>query len=81
MMKTYAAVPIRMSASRAIRQSRWVQCRITSRRSLLGRFRRWIVATAWDEKWLCHAWIDKACLGVVAVSMVYFVPVLISLLL
>jgi hypothetical protein len=80
-MRIYATVPIRASSSRAIRQPRWVQCRIASQRSLPGRFRRFIVATAWDEKWLCHSWIDRACLGVIAVSAAYFAPVLLSMLL
>ncbi len=80
-MRIYATVPIRVSAGGAIRYPRSGQCRIAGQRSLLNRLRRFVESDAWEKKWLSHSWIDGACLGVITLSTVYFVPLLISLLL
>jgi hypothetical protein len=40
------------------------------------RFQHFIESTDWDERYLCHPWIDKVCLGVIVMAMLYFVPAL-----
>lgn len=75
-MKIFATVPVKMVSSRAIRQPGRVQCKIASKRNLLRRFERFIESTDWDERYLCSKWIDKACIGVLVISMLYFLPVL-----
>jgi len=68
-------------SSQIIRQPRSAACRKFRKPSLLARFRHFIESTAWDERYLCHRWIDKACLGIIAVSMLYFIPFLMPLFL
>jgi hypothetical protein len=77
-MKTFIAVPVAGTSPRPIRQPRAVQYKIASKRSLLARFQHFIESTDWEERYLCSRWIDKVCLGGIAVSMVYFVPLLLS---
>jgi len=79
-MKTFSAIPITVNSSRAIRQPRAVQYRWASKRSLLNRFQHFIETTDWDEKYLCNRWVDKMCLGGIVVSMIYFFPLLMSIL-
>ncbi|MBA4423734.1 MAG: hypothetical protein C0390_11670 [Syntrophus sp. (in: bacteria)] len=74
-MKIFATVSVKGVSSRAIRQPRRVQCKIASRRNLLRRFERFIESTDWDERYLRSKWIDKVCIGVFFISMLYFVPV------
>ena len=80
-MKIFAPVPVRVVSSRAIRRPRGVQCKIASKRNLLRRFERFIESTDWDERYLCSKWIDKACIGVLFISVLYFLPVLAPLFL
>jgi hypothetical protein len=75
-MKIFATVPVKVFSSRAIRRPRVVHCKITSKRNLIRRFERFIESTDWEEKYLCSQWIDKVCIGVFFISMLYFVPVL-----
>jgi hypothetical protein len=70
-MRTMATV-----SSRVIRQPRSVACRIAYKRSLARRVRHLIERADWDQRYLCSPWIDKICLGVIAVSLLYFAPVL-----
>ena len=77
-MKTFIAVPVTVTASRAIRQPRAVRFRLASKRSPLARFRRFIESTDWEKRYLCSRWIDKVCLGGIVVSALYFVPRLLS---
>ena len=78
-MKIFAAVPVKVVSSRAIRRPGGVQYKIASRRSMLRRFERFIESTDWDEKYLRSKWIDKVCIGVFFISVLYFVPVLVPL--
>ncbi len=80
-MKIFATVPVKVFSSRAIRRPRVVNCKISSRRSLMRRFERFIESTNWDEKCLRSQWIDKVCIGALFISMLYFLPVLVSLFL
>jgi hypothetical protein len=75
-MKIFATVPVKVFSSRAIRLPRSVQCKIASQRNLLRRFERFIESTDWDGRYLCSKWIDKACIGVLVMSLLYFAPVL-----
>lgn len=80
-MKIFATVPVKVFFSRAIRRPRVVNCRISSRRSQMRRFERFIESTNWDKKCVGSQWIDKVCIGALFISMLYFLPVLVSLLL
>jgi hypothetical protein len=75
-MKTFVAVPVTITSSRAIGQPRAVQYRLASKRSRLRRFQHFIETTDWDEKYLCHKLIDKICMSVIVISLLYFVPYL-----
>lgn len=75
-MQTVATV-----SSQIIRQPRSAAYRKFGKRGILWRFRDFIESTDWDERYLCHRWIDKACLGIIAVSILYFVPFLMPLFL
>ena len=78
-MKLFATVPVEVFSSRAIRRPIGVHCKISSRRSLVRRFERFIESTDWDEKYLRSQWIDKVCIGGFFISVLYFVSVLVSL--
>jgi hypothetical protein len=80
-MKTFATVPITVASPRAIRQPRMVYYKIDARRSLLRRFQHFIESTDWEGRYLCHKRIDKICLGIVVCSLLYFFPVLGSMIL
>jgi hypothetical protein len=71
-MKTLAAVPASLAGARTIRQPRVVRFGIAARRSPLKRFRQFIERTDWDERYLCGRWIDRFCLGSVALALGYF---------
>jgi hypothetical protein len=75
-MKTFVPVPVTVASSRAIRQPRAVYYKIDAKRSLLKRFQHFIESTDWEGRYLCHSRIDRVCLGVIFVSLLYFVPVL-----
>ncbi len=47
----------------------------------MRRFERFIESTNWDKKCVGSQWIDKVCIGALFISMLYFLPVLVSLLL
>lgn len=78
-MKTFATVPVTVAQTGAIRKPRTVYCRIEAKRSPLTRFRRFIESTDW-ERHLCHRGIDKACWAILCVSLLYFVPIVGSIL-
>ena len=80
-MKVFATVPVKVFSSRAIRRPGGVQCKIASKRSILRRFERFIESTDWDERYLRSKWIDKVCISGFFISVLYFVPVLVSLFL
>jgi hypothetical protein len=63
-------------SSRMIRQPRPVACKIAYKWSLLRRIQHLIASADWDERYLCNPLIDKICLGVIVVSLLYFIPVL-----
>jgi hypothetical protein len=75
-MKTFVTVPVTITSSRAIRQPKAVQYRLASKRNLLWRFQHFIESTNWDEKYLCHKLIDKICMGIIVISLLYFIPYL-----
>jgi hypothetical protein len=75
-MKTFVTVPVTVVSPRAIRQPRVVYYKIDAKRSLLKRFRHFIESTDWERRYLCHKGIDKVCLGIIVISLLYFVPVL-----
>lgn len=65
-------VPVAAASSRTIRQSRAVQYRLASKRTRISRFQHFIESTDWDKKYLFHKGIDKICLGVIILSIIYF---------
>ncbi len=69
------------ASSRAIRQPRAVTCKIAYKRSLLRRVQHLIEWGDWDQRYLGSPWIDKISLGVIVISLLYFVPVLSSIVL
>jgi len=77
-MKTFVTVPIAVAPLRRIRQTRTVQYRWTSKRSLLSRFQHLIESTDWDDRYLFNHWTDKICLGGIIVSALYFTASLAS---
>jgi hypothetical protein len=68
------------TASISIRKPRLVQYKITAKKSLLARFQYFIESTDWEKRYLCNHWIDKACLGGIVISMIYFLPILMSIM-
>lgn len=50
------------------------------KKSLLKRFQHFIESTDWEERYLCNHWIDKMCIGGIVVSMIYFTPLLMSII-
>ena len=79
-METMATVPVRAATSIAIRQPRLVYYKITAKKSLLKRFQHFIESTDWEERYLCNHWIDKMCLCGIVASVIYFTPVLMSII-
>ena len=79
-MKTFATVPVRAATSILIRQPRPVHYKITAEKSLLKRFQHFIESTDWEERYLCNPWIDKLCLCGIVASLIYFTPLLISII-
>jgi hypothetical protein len=79
-MKIMATVSVRAATSIAIRQPRLVHYKMTAPKSLLKRFQRFIESTDWEERYLCNRRIDKMCLCGIVVSMIYFTPLLMSIL-
>ncbi|EFK96853.1 hypothetical protein LDC_1118 [sediment metagenome] len=53
---------------------------IAAKKTLLGRFQHFIESTDWEERYLCHKVIDKICFGGIVVSMIYFLPLLVSII-
>jgi len=80
-MKTFVTVPVAIASSRAIRQPKLVRYKITVKKSLLKRFQHFIESTDWEERYLCHNLIDIISLGIIVISLLYFVPVLGSIIL
>jgi hypothetical protein len=79
-MKTFVTVPVRAATSIAIRQPRLVHFKITAKKSLLKRFQHFIESTDWEERYLYNHWIDKMCLCGIVISVIYFTPLLLSIL-
>jgi hypothetical protein len=79
-MKIFAPVPLRVAPSSALRQSRAVHWKIAAKRGLLRRF-RYFIESSRVERCICNRWIDGACIGVLVVSTLYFLPILMPLLL
>jgi len=79
-MKTFVTVPIAVAHSRTIRQPRPAHFKITAKKSLLKRFQHFIESTDWEERYLCNHWIDKMRLFVIAASLIYFTPLLMSII-
>ena len=79
-MKTFVTVPIAVAPSRTIRQPRLVHYKITAKKSLLKRFQHFIKSTDWEERYLCNHWIDKMCLCGIVASVIYFAPLLMSII-
>jgi hypothetical protein len=79
-MKIMATVPVRAAASLTVRQSRPVHYRITARKSPIRRFQHFIESTDWEGRYLCNRWIDKICFGGILASIIYFTPLLMSII-
>ncbi|TSA47761.1 MAG: hypothetical protein D4R56_01595 [Deltaproteobacteria bacterium] len=79
-MNTVATVPVRAATSIAIRQPRLVHYKIAAQKSLLKRFQHFIESTDWEERYLCNHWIDNMCLCGIVVSIIYFIPLLMSII-
>ena len=79
-MKTFVPISVTVTSSRVIRQPRAVRYKLASKRSLLRRFQHFIETTDWEERYPCNHWIDKMCLGGIIVSMIYFLPLLMSII-
>jgi hypothetical protein len=79
-MKTFVTVPVTITSSKEIRQPRAVSYRLASKRSLLRRFQHFIVSTDWEKRYLYNHWINKMCLRGIVASMIYFTPLLMSIL-
>lgn len=58
----------------------WVR-RTSFKPRLLRSFQTFIESTDWERRYLCHRRIDRACLGVILLSALYFLPVMISVFL
>jgi hypothetical protein len=57
----------------------WGTRRFRSKTNVLKKFRSFIEKSKWDEKLLKHEkWMDICCLAVIAVSVLFFVPVVLS---
>jgi hypothetical protein len=78
-MKTFATVPVTVAPTGTIREPRSVYYKIEAKRSLLARFRHFIESTDW-ERYLCHKGIDRVCLGILLACLLYFSPILGSIL-
>jgi len=70
-MNILAAVPLRTASLRAIRHPGAVLYKILSERTLISRLQYFIETTDWDEKYLYHKVIDKICVGVIILSIIY----------
>ena len=79
-MRIFVPVPLRAASSGAIRQPRSAHWKIASKRGLLRRFRHFVESSGWVERCICNTWIDGACIGAIVVSVLYFLPVLMPLL-
>jgi hypothetical protein len=79
-MNTITTFPVRAATSIAIRQPRPVHCEIAAKKSLPKRFQHFIETTDWEERYLCNHWIDKMCLCGIVISMIYFAPLLMSII-
>jgi len=78
-MNTMTTVPAR-ATSIAIRQSKLAHYKITAKKSPLKRFQHFIESTDWEERYLCNHWTDRACLGGIVISMLYFLPLLLTII-
>jgi hypothetical protein len=79
-MKIFVSVPLRVASLHAVRQPRAVSWKIASKRGLLRRFRYFVESNDRIERCICNGGIDGACIGVIVVSVLYFLPILIPLL-
>jgi len=79
-MKNFAPVPMTITSSGAIRQHRTVEYKLRAKRSRLRRFQHFIESTDWEERYLCHNLIDRISLGIIVISLLYFVPALGSII-
>jgi hypothetical protein len=78
-MNTMETFSTRAATSITIRQPGPVHYKITAQKSLLKRFRHFIESTDWEERYLCNHWIDKMCLCGIVISVIYFAPLLMSI--
>ena len=54
--------------------------RIAAKENPIRRFQQFIESSDWEERYLCNRRIDKMCLAVIIISLLYFLPVLLSIL-
>lgn len=78
-MDTMVTVPARTGRAIAIRQPRAVRYNIAAKRSPLKGFRHFIESADWEERYLCNRWIDRMCLFGLVASLIYFAPLLITI--
>ncbi len=79
-MRIFVPVPLRAASSGAVRQPRSAHWKIASQRGPLRRVRRFIESDDRVERCVCARWVDGACIGAVVVSLLYFLPLLMPLL-
>jgi hypothetical protein len=79
-MKTFMTISTAAAPSRTIRQLKAARYRLAVKRSLLTRVQHFIESTDWEGRYLCHKSIDKICLGGTIAAVIYFLPVLMSIL-
>ncbi|MGA2332930.1 MAG: hypothetical protein ABSG75_14335 [Syntrophales bacterium] len=54
---------------------------VSPRTGLMKRFRCFVVDTNWDQDlWGLEKWIDLSCWAVIAVSLLFLIPVTLSML-
>ncbi len=79
-MKMVASIPRRAVPASAAWRSRPVQWTIASKQDLSRRVHHFAESKGRVERYLCTSWIDGACIGAIVVSILYFLPVLLPLL-
>ncbi len=54
--------------------------RIAAKENPIRRFQHFIESSDWEDRYLCNRRIDKMCLAIIIISLLYFLPVLVSIL-
>ena len=54
--------------------------RIAAKENPIRRFQHFIESSDLEDRYLCNRRIDKMCLAIIIISLLYFLPVLVSIL-